>query len=933
MLRNLSARAARFAAVICVLCTMGDDGVRAQTYDYWRPMLHSEALMDSLPGTVRHFSSYDRRGGNSDLGYYCGTDQHGWKILCDVTGPGVLQEFWWTRENPNANWQIRVYIGDTLTPILDVPLNDFCGSVAPFVPPLADSVSGGNFNYVPIPFASRLRLTYSGQTAIYYHATVLSLTAGTQIESFTMPPSGEFLARRDSLAARFANPAMPVYDGEPYLVESGSATIATNETQTLVNYVGCGVSRTLYVLAASHAQSTLENMWVRVYTDHYPSPDLEGPVSTLFGAALGWRPYRSAVTGMLSDSIYLNLPVPFRSHLRVDVTNLTGSAQAVEVVTEIVEVPAAMQGRFKLSSQYCEENPTITWGGYDVAGWTTGGNYVGMLLDMQAIATNNVLEGDEALWFDNESTASWLGTGTEDYFNGGYYWTDNGGDVVESQLGFHGCIRFGGGTAAAYRWHLSDPLPFRTDFKMRFDVGPWNELYGHYRSIAFAYVRPEPWVLSDVSDDGRSCPNEPLRIVGRGCTPWAAITDVQMGSHSLAHLAGDLSADADSVVDVTFAAPGGAASGNYPVIIFVNGQPHEVNANWPHDAQPRVECRLLRAEQDEFVFGGDTLEIDVHGVPVGQPAVVQADGMALPWVGEGPVANECGVVSGLVTIPLDLGAADHELTAVSDGIVPAQCEEPLKVRYYCRYEVEAMPRTAWQGSQDKTFYVLDFTFAGSNEPWGRNLARRLSGSQVGNYITVAYNFPQTGLYRLVYFLGRTGRGVITRIRVDDQTDIESYDTYSPTADWRWTRSDSLRGQWRELTAGVHTVTFEIAGRNPANTTHWDLVMDQILIHNPLDTLDVCLSANVLPEQFELSACYPNPFNPATTFTINVPQAADVTIVAYDVLGRQAATLVEGRLAAGKHVIQWDASAAPSGVYFVEMTARDFRAVRKSVLIR
>ena len=102
--------------------------------------------MDTLPATVAHFSSYDANGGNSDLGHYYGVDGNGWKILCDVAGPGVLIEFWWTKRNLNDAEFCRLYLGDTVNAILNVPLNQLCGNTPPFIPPLADSLSGGNFS-------------------------------------------------------------------------------------------------------------------------------------------------------------------------------------------------------------------------------------------------------------------------------------------------------------------------------------------------------------------------------------------------------------------------------------------------------------------------------------------------------------------------------------------------------------------------------------------------------------------------------------------------------------------------------------------------------------------------------------------------------------------------------------------------------------------
>jgi hypothetical protein len=98
------------------------------------------------------------------------------------------------------------------------------------------------------------------------------------------------------------------------------------------------------------------------------------------------------------------------------------------------------------------------------------------------------------------------------------------------------------------------------------------------------------------------------------------------------------------------------------------------------------------------------------------------------------------------------------------------------------------------------------------------------------------------------------------------------------------------------------------------------------------------SGTALPKEFALSQNYPNPFNPVTQFTVDVPKAADVEIAVYDVLGRRITSLMTGEQEAGYHTVAWDSKdnrglTVPSGMYMVRMTAGDFRAVRKVLLLK
>ncbi|HEY3296495.1 MAG TPA: beta-propeller fold lactonase family protein [bacterium] len=85
--------------------------------------------------------------------------------------------------------------------------------------------------------------------------------------------------------------------------------------------------------------------------------------------------------------------------------------------------------------------------------------------------------------------------------------------------------------------------------------------------------------------------------------------------------------------------------------------------------------------------------------------------------------------------------------------------------------------------------------------------------------------------------------------------------------------------------------------------------------------------------FAISAAYPNPFNPAVTVRYTLPKDASVALRAFDALGREAATLFEGRQGSGEHQIVWDAHGLPSGPYWIRLEASGAGAVRKVVLLK
>ncbi|UCH09311.1 MAG: Ig-like domain-containing protein, partial [Fidelibacterota bacterium] len=94
----------------------------------------------------------------------------------------------------------------------------------------------------------------------------------------------------------------------------------------------------------------------------------------------------------------------------------------------------------------------------------------------------------------------------------------------------------------------------------------------------------------------------------------------------------------------------------------------------------------------------------------------------------------------------------------------------------------------------------------------------------------------------------------------------------------------------------------------------------------------------LPNGYALHANFPNPFNPSTTIRFDLPTAAPVSLVVYDLLGRQVIRLVDGYRPAGTAVAIWngrdgDGREVPTGVYIARLTAPGFSRAIKMLLLK
>jgi hypothetical protein len=136
----------------------------------------------------------------------------------------------------------------------------------------------------------------------------------------------------------------------------------------------------------------------------------------------------------------------------------------------------------------------------------------------------------------------------------------------------------------------------------------------------------------------------------------------------------------------------------------------------------------------------------------------------------------------------------------------------------------------------------------------------------------------------------------------------------------------------------------------------DISIDQVVLNEPHHSLtfvhhnedgsitttspdigstSVLLSSGVdgLPESYDLAQNYPNPFNPTTQFSYSLPNAENVNVSVYNVLGQKVATLVNGQMEAGVHIVEFDGSAHASGMYFYRIETDSFSETKKMVMLK
>ncbi len=98
------------------------------------------------------------------------------------------------------------------------------------------------------------------------------------------------------------------------------------------------------------------------------------------------------------------------------------------------------------------------------------------------------------------------------------------------------------------------------------------------------------------------------------------------------------------------------------------------------------------------------------------------------------------------------------------------------------------------------------------------------------------------------------------------------------------------------------------------------------------------SEPLAPNTFGLDTPYPNPFNPSTTIQYDIPEHTDVSLIIYDIIGREVRTLVSKSHSPGSYQVIWDGSyrdglQTSGGMYFARLQAGEFSSVVKMVYLR
>ena len=419
-------------------------------------------------------------------------------VLADLKGPGVIYRIWTPTPTDDL---FEFYFDGEDKPRIAVTFRDlFLGKREPFVSPLVGFGAGGFYSYVPLPFAKACRIVAKAERIQFYQVNYAIYPDDMGITTFSAEPA-EYRRHQEKARQVFSSAGSDVSPHaappETRIAKHAKArvSLAPGEAVTLFQAEGPGRIVGIRLSPASALETKNRDLLLRITWDGDTQPAVCCPVGDFFGYAWGRPAMTSLLVGVAGDVAYCYLPMPFHRDAKVELVSERGDGPPVEVGSEVLVASAPRRpDEAKLYAVWRRENPTTTGKPFIFLDTRGRGHVVGCILQAQGLETGKTLffEGDDQTTIDGDLTIH--GTGSEDFFNGGWY------DVPgrwEKRLSFplSGCLAYQKhlGRTGGYRFMIGDAYAYRKGILHVIEHGgEGNSIPTDYSAVTFFYSENRP---------------------------------------------------------------------------------------------------------------------------------------------------------------------------------------------------------------------------------------------------------------------------------------------------------------------------------------------------------------------------------------------------------------------------------------------------------
>lgn len=453
---------------------------------------------------VKQLSSYDTTGGNDDgfsgmFSYL--RKENGTLIIADLKGSGVIQRIWTPTPTEDS---IQFYFDGETVPRIELKFIDlFSGEKYPFLRPVVGNEVGGYYCYLPIPYKNSCKIVYKGKRMQFFQIQYRELAVKDAVTSFPQKFSKE---EDDALSTvlkfwkRSGENLMSFLPKTQTKVKIATKSIVLKpgEIKSIFNSKIGGRIIGIELTPQLQLNDRFKDLILHARWDGESVAAINCPVTDFFGCAFGKPSMQSMLVGTREGVHYCYLPMPFAKEANIDLeflkSSLNKSAEIPVNVTVYYSDTKPGDNEGKLYAEWKREINPEMGKPYQILKKSGRGHYVGTLLQAQGINSGMTLffEGDDECFVDGEMRLH--GTGSEDYFNGGWYAMADRWEQAFS-LPMHGCLAYSIPLAhtGGYRFFMTDKISFEKEFKLSIEHGPENnKIPVDYTSVAFYYCSTPP---------------------------------------------------------------------------------------------------------------------------------------------------------------------------------------------------------------------------------------------------------------------------------------------------------------------------------------------------------------------------------------------------------------------------------------------------------
>ncbi|MDO3643862.1 glycoside hydrolase family 172 protein [Mucilaginibacter sp. L3T2-6] len=448
-------------------------------------------------------SSYDTTGGNDDgfSGKYSFARKNpdGTLVLFEAKGKGVIDRIWMPTHNDDT---LDFYFDGKEKPAFSIKYYDlFSGKMYPFISPVCGNQLGGYFCYIPIPFNNGCKIVLRAKTMQFYQIQCRTYPGGYKVKTFDINFTATERAELEKVVKLWNgenNKVKNFYNAETKVAET-NALLKPGKTISLFNANQGGRIDGIEISPASAFTGLNKQVDIKITWDGEMQPAVYAPLADFFGYAYGNPSMQSLVLGSKQGINYCYIPMPFDKSAKIEVIYrpLPGKSLERKTINARVYYSAdkrkpATEGKFYAS--WFNDHRPAKGTPHVFLNIKSKGHYVGTLLQAQGLnpGMTEFFEGDDSTATDGITRLH--GTGSEDYFNGGWYALLDRWDTKMS-LPLHGALDYSLPFArtGGYRLYLNDKLSFSKSIFHSIEHGPkGNKIPVDYTSVALYYADAPP---------------------------------------------------------------------------------------------------------------------------------------------------------------------------------------------------------------------------------------------------------------------------------------------------------------------------------------------------------------------------------------------------------------------------------------------------------